>query len=107
MSSDLKPPIGANRVANKAPFTDEELQCIIDARDQLGTVKWSNGLKQEQSYSGEDLKDFIWLMTYTGLHISDAGLFNMNRLKGNEVFQRAKKNAARFSPSFPTGCATG
>jgi hypothetical protein len=45
VSSDLKPPIGASRVANKAPFTDEELQRIIDACDRLGTVKWSNGLE--------------------------------------------------------------
>ena len=101
VSSDLKPPIGANRVANKAPYTDEELQRIIDACDRLGTVKWSNGLEQEQTYSGEDLKDFIWLMTYTGLRISDAGLFNMNRLKGNEVFLRAKKNGGEVFAFIP------
>jgi integrase len=101
VSSDLKPPIGANRIANKAPYTDEELQRIIDARDRLGTVKWSNGLEQEQAYSGEDLKDFIWLMTYTGLRISDAGLFNMNRLKGNEVFLRAKKNGGEVFAFIP------
>ena len=101
VSSDLQPPIGANRVANKAPFTDEELERIIDACDQIGIVKWSNGLQQEQSYSGEDLKDFIWLMTYTGLRISDAGLFNMNRLKGNEVFLRAKKNGGEVFAFIP------
>lgn len=28
-------------------------------------------------------------MVYTGLRISDVGLFHMNRLKGNEVFLRA------------------
>jgi integrase len=101
VSSDLQPPVGANRVANKAPFTDEELERIIDACDQISTVKWSNGLQQEQSYSGEDLKDFIWLMTYTGLRISDAGLFNMNRLKGNEVFLRAKKNGGEVFAFIP------
>ena len=26
ISADIKPPIGANRVANKAAFTDDELQ---------------------------------------------------------------------------------
>jgi len=36
VSSDLKPPIGANRAANKVPFTDEELQRIIHARMQAG-----------------------------------------------------------------------
>lgn len=89
---DLKPPIGANRVANKVPYTDEELQRIINACDQVGTIQWSNGLEQRQVYSGEDLKDFIWMMVYTGLRISDIGLFHMDRLKGNEVFLRAKKN---------------
>ena len=43
-------------------------------------------------WTGEDVKDFIWFMVYTGLRISDAGLFHMNRLRGNEVFLRAKKN---------------
>jgi hypothetical protein len=38
VSSDIKPPIGANRVANKAPYTDDELQRIIDACDRLGEV---------------------------------------------------------------------
>ena len=64
VSADMKPPMGANRVANKAPYTDEELQRIIDACDQFGSVKWSNGLEQGQVYSGEDLKDLslihIW-----------------------------------------------
>ena len=31
-------------------------------------------------------------MVYTGLRISDVGLFRIDRLKGNEVFLRAKKN---------------
>jgi hypothetical protein len=64
VSADMKPPMGANRVANKAPFTDEELQRIIDACDRLGTVMWSNGTERRQAYSGEDLKDFIWVMVY-------------------------------------------
>ena len=52
---------------------------------------WSNG-RENGTYTGEDVKDFIWVMAYTGLRISDVGLFNMSRLKGNEVFLRAKKN---------------
>ena len=31
-------------------------------------------------------------MTYTGLRISDVVLFDMERLQGNEIFLRAKKN---------------
>ena len=91
VTSDLKPPLGANRVANKVPFTDAELERIMDACDKLGTITWSNG-RQSGALTGEDAKDFIWLLTYTGLRISDAGLFNMDRLHGNEVFLRAKKN---------------
>jgi len=91
VSTDLKPPLGANRVANKIPFTDEELQRIIDVCDTLGTVEWKND-RASGAWSGEDTKDFIWLLTYTGLRISDAALFRMDRLRGNEVFLRAKKN---------------
>ncbi len=100
VSTDIKPPIGANRVANKAPFTDEELQRIIDACDNLGEVAWSNG-RESGVYTGEDLKDIIWVMVHTGLRISDVGLFNMNRLKGNEVFLRAKKNGGEVFAYIP------
>ena len=43
VSSDIKPPLGANRNANKAPYTDDELRRIIDACDRLGEVAWTNG----------------------------------------------------------------
>jgi len=43
VGSDIKPPIGANRVANKAPFTAQELQRIIHACDKFAPVVWSNG----------------------------------------------------------------
>jgi integrase/recombinase XerD len=91
ISSDLKPPIGANRAANKIPFTDEELQRIIHACDQLEPISWTNG-KTGGVWTGNDVKDFILVLVYTGLRISDVGLFNISRLKGNEVFLRAKKN---------------
>jgi integrase len=100
VSTDVKPPIGANRVANKAPYTDEELQRIIDACDSLGEVAWSNG-RENGVYTGEDVKDFIWVMVYTGLRISDVGLFNMSRLRGNEVFLRAKKNGGDVFAYIP------
>jgi hypothetical protein len=53
VSADVKPPMGPNRVANEAPCTDEELQRMIDACDQLGAVKRSNGLERGQIYSRE------------------------------------------------------
>ena len=91
VTSDLKPPLGANRCANKMPFTDEELQQIIRACDRLEPVSWSNGTSKGV-WTGEDAKDFIWVLVYTGLRISDVALFNLSRLRGNEVFLRAKKN---------------
>ena len=100
VSSDLKPPIGASRAANKAPFTDEELQRIIDACDRIPDVQWRSGIGQGV-WTGEDAKDFIWVMVYTGLRISDAGFFHMNRLKGNEVFLRAKKNGGEVFAYIP------
>lgn len=91
VTSDLKPPLGANRVANKYPFTDAELDRIYTACDRLGTIEWSNGQKAG-TWTGEDVKDFIYLLSHTGLRISDAGLFSMDRLRGNEILLRAQKN---------------
>jgi integrase len=100
VSSDLKPPIGANRGANKAPFTDEELQRILDACDSMPDVAWSSGVGKGV-WTGEDVKDFIWVMVYTGLRISDVGLFHMKRLNDNEVFLRAKKNGGEVFAYIP------
>ncbi len=91
VTSDLKPPLGANKVTNKLPFTDEELRTIVKACDQLKPTSWSNG-RFKGIWTGEDAKDFVWLLVYTGLRISDVALFNINRLRGNEIFLRAKKN---------------
>src|SRR5579863_1117271 len=100
VSADIKPPIGANRLANKTPFTDDELTRIVDACDKVGEVSWI-GARGPGVWTGEDVKDFIWVMVYTGLRISDVGLFHMNRLKGNEVFLRAKKNGGDVFAYIP------
>ena len=52
---------------------------------------WSND-RTQGVWTGQDVKDFIWVMVYTGLRISDVSFFNINRLRGNELFLRAKKN---------------
>lgn len=90
VSSDIKAPVGSSRAANKAPFTDDELKRILEACDTV-KVEWKNetGLG---AWTGEDLKDLIWLMLYTGFRISDATLFSMKRLDDDQVFIRAKKN---------------
>ena len=72
VSPDLKPPIGANRVANKMPFTDKQLANIIKACDKVNadqkSGRWGNRFGSGE-WTGEDLKDSIWLMTHTGLRI--------------------------------------
>jgi integrase len=100
VNSDLKPPLGANKVANKIPFTDAELERIIGACDTLGAVTWINELGKG-AWTGEDAKDFIWTLTYTGLRISDVALFDIKRLQGNEVFLRAKKNGGDVFAYIP------
>jgi integrase len=52
-------------------------------------------------WTGEGVKDFIWLITYTGLRISDACLFDIERLHGNELFLRAKKNGGEVFAYVP------
>ena len=104
VSPDLKPPIGANRVANKMPFTDKQLANIIKACDKVNTDlkngRWGNRFGSGE-WTGEDLKDSIWLMTHTGLRISDVVLFDLDRLDGNEVFLRAKKNGGEVFVWIP------
>jgi integrase len=53
------------------------------------------------AWTGEDVKDFIWVMTYTGLRISDVAFFHMDRLKDSEVFLRSKKNGGDVFAYIP------
>jgi integrase len=100
VTRDLKPPLGANKAANKVPFTDEELQRILDACDRLQDVSWTNGARSGR-WTGADAKDFVCLLVYTGLRISDGVLFSINRLHGNEIFLRAKKNGGEVFGWIP------
>jgi len=99
VSADIKAPVGSSKAANKAPFTDDELGRIIEACDEV-KVEWKNetgvGI-----WTGEDLKDLIWLMVYTGFRISDATFFDMKRLKGDQVFIRATKNGGDMFAYIP------
>ncbi len=100
VSPDLKPPKGSSSVVNKAPFTDDELTRIIEACDRMLPVRWTNSISSG-TWTGNDLKDFIWTMIYTGLRISDVALFDMKRLRGREVFLRAKKNGGDIYTVIP------
>lgn len=52
-------------------------------------------------WTGEDLKDLIWLMTFTGYRISDAVFFDTKRMKGNQIFIRATKNGGDVFAYIP------
>lgn len=100
VSPDLKPPRGSTRPVNKMPFTDEQLADIIAACDQVQGSRWGNRYGAGE-WTGEDVKEFIWVMVYTGLRISDVALFDITRLLGNEVFLRAKKNGGDVFAYIP------
>lgn len=99
VSADIKAPVGSSKAKNKAPFTDEELHRIIKVCDEV-KVEWKNetGLGV---WTGEDLKDLIWLMVFTGFRISDATFFNISRVRGNQVFIRATKNGGDVFAYIP------
>lgn len=99
VSSDIKPPIGSSRAANKAPFTDAELDRVIRACNDV-RVEWKNE-SGDGLWTGEDLKDLIWLMVYTGFRISDATLFDIKHLHGDQVFLRATKNGGDVFAYIP------
>jgi integrase len=104
ISSDIKPPVGSSKSADKMPFSDEELDRIREACDNpprpMHQRDRSPGhvgceYKNDQgsgAWTGEDVKDLIELMVHTGFRISDATLFDMSRLQGNNVMIRAQKN---------------
>jgi len=104
VSPDMKPPVGASRSADKMPFSDEELARIRKVCDNahrpLNQCDRSAGqvgceYRNEQGdgvWTGDDLRDLIELMVHTGFRISDATLFDMSGLRGNNVMIRAQKN---------------
>ena len=89
-AEDLDAPIGAGSAANKAPYSDAEIEKQYEACRALGRVKWKNGARAGE-WSGEDVATFIMLECFTGLRISDAATFDMTRLNGNECFLRMHK----------------
>jgi integrase len=60
--------------ANKTPFTDDEINRILAACDKFKREREPQpGYRQT---SGEDIKDFIYVMLYTGMRISDVATFD-------------------------------
>jgi integrase len=100
VSPDLKPPAGSTKAANKLPFTDEQVDDILRACNQFEDRPWANRFGSG-IWTGEDMRDFIWILLYTGLRVSDVVLFDMERLRGSEVFLRAKKNGGDVFTYIP------
>lgn len=68
---------------------------IYEACDRLRDVDWKNHLGSG-SWGGDDVKSMVMLLSWTGLRISDAATFDMNRATphpdgGANVFLRMHK----------------
>jgi hypothetical protein len=68
----------------------KEINRILGACDKIGgPVRPGPG---HRVWTGEDVKDFIYVMLYTGMRISDVATFDTaGRLIGNEIFLRMHK----------------
>ena len=96
---DLEPPEGASLSAGKSPFTDDEVTRILNACDQIKPIPPGPGHRE---WSGEDVKDFVYVMLYTGMRISDVATFDVSkRLRGNEVFLRMHKTRKELFTWIP------
>jgi integrase len=74
--------------AERLPFTDREVQHMLDVCEKYGRT-----LGKRYHFQGEDLEDFILISLYTGLRISDVASFHISRLAENgDVHFRALKN---------------
>src|SRR6202034_2367398 len=100
ITKDLKAPEGSSIPANKAPFIDDELDRIYAACDAVGPPTPPG--PGHRSWSGEDVKDFVYLSIYTGLRISDVSTFSIKeRLNGNDVFLRMHKTQKELYTWIP------
>jgi integrase len=101
LTEDLAAPQGSSIAANKTPFTDKELERIYAACDRLGPPNMKRG-PGFRPWGGEDAKDFLLLLIYTGLRISDACTFDTaKRLNGNNVFLRMHKTQKELYTWIP------
>ena len=100
IAEDLEAPKGVSNSANRTPFTDEELDRIQMACNQIGLpVKGGPGARP---WGGEDVRDFVLFSIYTGLRISDVCLFDVSkRLHGNNVFLRMHKTQKPLETWIP------
>jgi integrase len=101
LASDVTPPEGHSIAASKSPFTDDEIDRIIAACDKIGGAIAPGPGHRE--WTGEDVKDFIFVMLYTGMRISDVATFDTSlHLNGNEIFLRMHKTKKPLYTWAPT-----
>lgn len=91
-AEDLEAPVGAGSAADKTPFSDAEIQAMYAACRKIGSVEWKNGSRAD-AWTGEDVVTFVMLECFTGLRISDAATFDVERLSGNDCFLRMHKTS--------------
>jgi site-specific recombinase XerD len=101
ISEDLEAPKGVSNSANRTPFSDDELERMHKACDQIGPP--IPGGPGARPWGGEDVRDFIFLATFTGLRISDICLFDISkRLHGNNVYLRQHKTKQPLETWIPS-----
>lgn len=80
----LKPP--KIKSPGRIPFTEGEVNAIIDACDKLVT---RGRYSTEQNVAR--VRAFIYILRYTGLRISDAAKLDVSRVQDGRVFLRTEK----------------
>jgi hypothetical protein len=104
ITDDLQPPEGSSIPADRVPLTDADLQRVYAA---CRTIKATPAGPGHREWTGQDAKDFIDLMTYTGIRISDASTFDVSkRLNGNHVYLRQHKTKKALYTWIPDELAS-
>jgi site-specific recombinase XerD len=78
-SDVLEPPVNYSIPKHKSPFTDDELDRIYKAAAAWRPMPWHNR-GERGVITADQVIAFAMLLTETGLRISDAATFNIDRL---------------------------
>jgi integrase len=92
-TEDLEPPAGYSIPNQKTPFTDEHVDRIYEAAHTWKDTPWHNA-GESGVVTAYDVVSFVMLMIETGLAITDAANFDMERVnqKTQECRVRRTKN---------------
>src|SRR5579875_3072058 len=86
------------RISPPSPTTRSTVSSPPAARSE--TPEPGPGYRE---WTGEDVKDFMYVMLYTGMRISDVATFDTSlRLHGNEIFLRMHKTKTPLDSWIPT-----